>query len=69
MSHIKEYLGDGVYVCFDGFHVVLTAENGIIATDRVCLEPYVLKLFLNYLGKLQRYIIAGGLDAFEKEPL
>jgi len=25
----KQYIGDGVYVDFDGLHIVLTTENGI----------------------------------------
>ena len=37
----KTYLGDGVYVEFDGFSLTLTAENGIEATDTIVLEPEV----------------------------
>lgn len=43
MEWKKEYLGDGVYVQFDGYNFVLTAENGIMATDTICLEPDVWK--------------------------
>lgn len=53
MRDKKEYLGDGAWVIFDGYHVVLTAENGIIATDRVCLEPEVLDRFLHYIERLK----------------
>lgn len=35
----KIYLGDGAYVEFDGFGFILTAENGIEATDTIVLEP------------------------------
>lgn len=45
----KEYLGDGAYVDFDGYHFKLTAENGIEATDTICLEPEVLKSFFDYV--------------------
>jgi hypothetical protein len=45
----KVYLGDGAYVQWDGFGVVLTAENGIEATDRVVLEPEVLGELVTYL--------------------
>jgi len=41
----KKYLGDAVYFDFDGYHVVLTTENGISATNTICLEPEVLESF------------------------
>ena len=50
----KEYLGDGAYVNFDGYLVVLTAENGIVATDTVGLEPEVLERFLHYVERLKK---------------
>lgn len=43
IAEFRDYLGDGVYVGFDGFNVVLTAENGIRATDIVYLEPSVFE--------------------------
>ena len=46
MSDFKQYLGDGAYVDFDGYHVILTAENGIEATDTVALEPEVFESLL-----------------------
>lgn len=42
MSEQKTYLGDGVYAEFDGYHVVLTVENGVMTTARIFLEPDVL---------------------------
>lgn len=48
----KEYLGDGAYVKFDGFHVVVTAEDGTRATDTVALDPKALESFLKYLERL-----------------
>jgi len=36
-----EYLGDGVYVAHDGFGMWLTAEDGVVATDAIYLEPNV----------------------------
>ena len=49
----KRYLGDGAYVIFDGWFVVLTAENGIHATDTVVLEPEVLQAFLDFLDDIR----------------
>lgn len=49
----KEYLGDGLYVNFDGYQIALSAENGITATDTVYLEPQVLQSFLEYIARLK----------------
>lgn len=40
----KTYLGDSVYATFDGFHIVLTTENGYTDDPRnlIALEPEVL---------------------------
>lgn len=45
----KKYLGDGVYIRFDGFHHVLTTENGITATNIIALDPHVTEALLNHL--------------------
>ena len=37
----SDYLGDGVYVAYDGFGMWLTAEDGVRATDGIYLEPLV----------------------------
>jgi hypothetical protein len=38
-TQFREYLGEGAFVGFDGFNIVVTAEDGIRATDVVYLEP------------------------------
>jgi hypothetical protein len=48
---MKAYLGDGAYVDFDGYALILTAENGIRATDTIVLEPAVWR-------KLEEYVTA-----------
>jgi hypothetical protein len=50
---MKQYLGDGVYADFDGWNIVLTAENGISATDRIVLEPQVLEELFRYEKRIQ----------------
>lgn len=53
---IKYYLGDGAYVHFDGFGLLLTAEDGECVTDRIYLEPHVwyrLEEYVRSLGKGQ----------------
>lgn len=44
MASNKTYLGDSVYAEHDGFHVILTTENGDICDpgNRIALEPSVL---------------------------
>lgn len=52
--HTKEYLGDGAYAEFDGYHVVLSTENGIETTNRIGLEPNVLAAFECYVEQLKK---------------
>lgn len=49
----KRYLGDGAYVAFDGFGLVLTTENGIETTNRIVLEPEVYAALLAYVDELK----------------
>ena len=44
----KQYIGDGVYVAFDGYAIVLTTENGIDVTNTIVLEPEVFAALLRY---------------------
>lgn len=50
---MKRYLGDGVYVEFDGFALWLTTENGIVTTNRVCLEPEIWQALEGYVAQLK----------------
>ncbi len=56
MIKAKEYLGDAVYVEFDGWSVVLTTEDGIRATNTVVLEPALLIELDEYLKRLVVFI-------------
>jgi hypothetical protein len=49
----KEYIGDGVYVDFDGYNIVLTTENGISVTNTIVLDPTVIKSMLTYIKDLK----------------
>lgn len=51
---LNQYLGDGLYVDFDGYQIKLYASDGIRATDTVWLEPRVLGRFLEYVEELKR---------------
>ncbi len=50
MAHnpTKEYLGDAVYVTYDGFHIVLTTENGISVTNEICIDRDVWESLIVY---------------------
>lgn len=54
MSNLKDYLGDSVYADFDGYHVILTTENGYIddPRNRIALEPDVLAALDRYKQRL-----------------
>jgi len=48
----KVYLGDGVYVDFDGYQIVLTTEDGISVTNTIYLEPNIYASLVAYVGQL-----------------
>ena len=45
------YIGDGVYVKFDGFGFQLHANSHDNPTDRIYLEPNVLEGLIGYAKK------------------
>ena len=45
----RVYLGDGVYVEYDGYHVVLTTSDGIGTTNRICLDSPTLWDFTKWI--------------------
>ena len=47
-SETKRYLGDGAYVDFDGYGIMLTTENGISVTNEIYLEPQVYAALVQY---------------------
>jgi len=47
----QEYLGDGVYVKYDGFHVWLLANDFYNPTDRVALDPAVWRNLQDWVSK------------------
>lgn len=50
----KTYLGDSVYAWFDGYHIVLTTENGLLhdPSNTIALEPAVLNALRAYERQL-----------------
>lgn len=50
----RKYLGDGLYADFDGYQIVLAANNGITDTNVVYLEPEVLNKFFAYVELIEQ---------------
>lgn len=51
----KVYLGDGAYAECDGYHIMLTTENGISTTNRIALEPEVFETLLGYARRVAAF--------------
>ena len=52
----EDYLGDGLYADFDGYQIILSANDRVVgehSTDKVALEPGVVDNFINYVKKLR----------------
>jgi hypothetical protein len=51
---MKQYLGDGVYIDFDGFHLILTTEDGVSVSNTIYIEfPSVFISLLEYCQRLR----------------
>jgi len=50
----KRYLGDSVYASYDGYHIILTTENGYPddPRNRIALESEVLTALIRYRDDL-----------------
>jgi hypothetical protein len=49
----KSYIGDGVYIDFDGYSLILTTEDGISVQNTVVLEPSVYSALVEYVAALR----------------
>ena len=52
----KVYLGDSVYVYHDGYHIVLTTNNGYEDSNTIALDPDVYDALLRYVERLTKKI-------------
>lgn len=48
------HIGDGVYVSWDGYHLLLTAN--VPTTDRIALDPHVRDTLLSILRQVDEPI-------------
>jgi len=63
-----EYLGDGVYASFDGYHIVLDLRAQ--DTSRIALDPDVLCALDRFRGRVRdtQRIMKGNESQPRKEP-
>jgi hypothetical protein len=49
----KIYIGDSVYVDFDGYNLILTTENGLAndPSNTIILEPHVWRNLTEYVER------------------
>jgi len=47
----KTYLGDSVYAEFDGYHIVLTTDNGLGPSNTIALEDMVFVALAKFVEK------------------
>lgn len=51
--HDRDYLGDGVYVGHDGYHIVLWLESpGAFGPGAIALEPEALRALHRYVERI-----------------
>lgn len=52
----EEYLGDGLYAAYDGYQIILGANDKVSGrpTDRVALESGVARAFIAYYERLRK---------------
>jgi hypothetical protein len=55
MSEFEDYLGDGLYVDYDGYQICLAAYDKVSGdpSDKAYLEPNVIAAFIRYLEKMR----------------
>jgi hypothetical protein len=56
----KAYLGDGVYAEWDGYGLILSADEGVNPIDTIIFEPEVYAALAAYVD---RYITQGHAPA------
>lgn len=52
MTTNKEYIGDGVYVSFDGYQLWLETEREFGQKHYIALEPEVFKALCDYRNRV-----------------
>lgn len=50
---MKDYLGDAVYVEYDGYHVILTTSDGINTTNTIMMEMETLAALARFVERVK----------------
>ena len=66
---MKRYIGDGAYVDYDGYSLVLTTSDGIRDTNTIVMEPEVYAALLEYVEDLKAKAAALKLECKGNEIL
>lgn len=66
MRNQKTYLGDSVYAHFDGYHVVLTTDNGTGPSNTIYLDEIVS---FELIGVIKKYFLNDEVKQENKEGL
>ncbi len=56
---VRRYLGDGVYVDYDGYHVVLMTKDGVQVTNRILLDPDAWTSLDKWADDLKKKLVKG----------
>jgi hypothetical protein len=51
---MRDYLGNGVYVEFDGHNIILKANDLYNPTDTIYLEDFVIKNLLRFVNDVKK---------------
>ena len=52
----QDYIGDGVYVEYDGFGIWLKANHHLHPTDKIYLEPEVYEALLRFADRTMKVL-------------
>ncbi len=48
----KDYLGNGVYVHYDGYSIQVRANDFENPTDQICFEPNIVEAFIRFAKRM-----------------
>jgi len=62
----EDYIGDGVYVKYDGFGIWLSANDNERPTDKIYIEPDVMAGLVGFVERIGWKIKPQAVDADDK---
>lgn len=54
----KEYIGDGIYLSYDGYAYILTTEDGVSVSNLIYIEPEYMDLIIRCSHKMKPLSLA-----------